>query len=169
MNKPVQIGFLAPHSGVYPFWPQHLPAGMMVGHGRRPSRRTEIQVIVSYTYMRRAKQNEEAATPLLFFDQVDVLSCLVSYLSVTPLIPLLESLKKIGVFLTWNNSGNRSMPSAMTGPNLMRYAAHRNRVAKPFSLHIIPIATETTIQNTRHAKTLHCFALYLPIVSHTPV
>jgi hypothetical protein len=74
--------------------------------------------------MRRAKQNEEAATPLLFFDQVDVLSCLVSYLSVTPLIPLLESLKKIGVFLTWNNSGNRSMPSAMTGPNLMKYAAH---------------------------------------------
>lgn len=66
--------------------------------GKDPSRQTEIQIISVYTHMGGAKQNEEAARQLLFFDQVDILSGLVSYLSVVPLIPLLESRKKIGFF-----------------------------------------------------------------------
>ncbi|HEX5555001.1 MAG TPA: ABC transporter substrate-binding protein [Chitinophagaceae bacterium] len=98
MNKSIKIGFLSPYSGVYPFYAQHLTAGMMVGMDKDPSRQTEIQIIPAYTRMGGAKQNEEAARQLLFFDQVDILSGLVSYLSVTPLIPLLESRKKIGFF-----------------------------------------------------------------------
>jgi branched-chain amino acid transport system substrate-binding protein len=73
-------------------------AGMMAGMDKDPSRQTEIQFISAYTHMGGAKQNEEAARQLLFFNQVDLLSGLVSYLSVTPLIPLLESRKKIGFF-----------------------------------------------------------------------
>lgn len=97
MKTPVKIGFLTPYSGIYPYYAQHMTAGMSLGlglHGSPP----EVQIMPAYTHMGGAKQNEAAARQLLFFDQVDILSGLISYRSVIPLIPLLESLKKIGFF-----------------------------------------------------------------------
>lgn len=98
VNKPIKIGFLSPYSGIYPFYAQHLTTGLLVGMGKDPRTQTEVQFIPAYTHMGGAKQNEEAARQLLFFDHVDILSGLISYLSVTPLVPLLEHGKKIGLF-----------------------------------------------------------------------
>lgn len=99
MQKPVKIGFLAPHSGAYPFYVRQLTMAMMLALQKGILPKTRIQIIPVSTYPGGARQNAEGARRLLFSERVDVLSGLVSHLTGLSLIPLLESAGKMGFFI----------------------------------------------------------------------
>jgi branched-chain amino acid transport system substrate-binding protein len=98
MTGPLKIGFLTPYSGVYPFYGQHLMAGILLGASHDPLRQNEIQFIPAYTKMGDAKSVQEAVNKLIFFDQVDMISGLISYRSIPDLVPLLEQFNKLAFF-----------------------------------------------------------------------
>jgi len=98
MIRPLKIGFLAPYSGVYPYYGQHIMAGILLGLNYDPLRQNEIQFIPVYTKMGDSKSALEAVNKLLFFDQVDMVSGLISYQSIPDIIPLLERFKKLAFF-----------------------------------------------------------------------
>jgi branched-chain amino acid transport system substrate-binding protein len=99
MKKPVKIGFLAPHSGAYPFYTRQLTMALMLALGKGSFRKTRIQIVPVSTTPGGMHQNAEAARQLLFSERVDVLSGLVNHLTALSLIPLLESSGKMGFFM----------------------------------------------------------------------
>src|ERR1700740_2698762 len=98
MTGTIKIGMLSPYSGVYPYYGHHLSAGMLMGMYTGAPKPREIQFIPAYTNMGDPKSALEAANRLIFFDQVDILSGLVSYKSVLDIIPVIERHNKIGFF-----------------------------------------------------------------------
>jgi branched-chain amino acid transport system substrate-binding protein len=99
MKKPVKIGFLAPHSGTYPFYTRQLTMALMLALRKGSFHKTRIQIIPVSTGPGGIRQNAEAARQLLFSERVDVLSGLVNHLTALSLIPLLESAGKMGFFM----------------------------------------------------------------------
>lgn len=89
---------LTPYSGVYPYYGHHLTAGMLLGLYTGAAKRNEIQFIPAYTKMGDPASALDAANRLIFFDQVDIISGLVSYKSVLDIIPIIERHNKIGFF-----------------------------------------------------------------------
>jgi branched-chain amino acid transport system substrate-binding protein len=98
MRGTIKIGMLSPYSGVYPYYGHHLSAGMLMGIYPGVPKRNEIQFIPAYTNMGDPKSALEAANRLIFFDQVDIISGLVSYKSVQDIITLVERHNKMGFF-----------------------------------------------------------------------
>jgi len=94
---PIKIGFLTPYSGVYPFYSQHIMAGMLMGLFADPLRQNQVQFIPVYTQQSRAAV-QEAINKMMFFDQVDVISGLVSYKTVADAVPAIENFNKLGFF-----------------------------------------------------------------------
>ncbi len=98
MTGTIKIGMLTPYSGVYPYYGHHLTAGMLLGLYNGVVKRNEIQFIPAYTKMVDPASALDAANRLIFFDQVDIVSGLVSYKSVLDIIPIIERHNKIGFF-----------------------------------------------------------------------
>ncbi|SDP30096.1 amino acid/amide ABC transporter substrate-binding protein, HAAT family [Mucilaginibacter sp. OK268] len=98
MIRPLKIGFLTPYSGVYPFYGQHLMAGILLGLFKDPLRQHDVQFVPAYTKMGDAKSSIEAVNRMVFFDQVDMISGLVSYKAIPDLIPVLENFNKLAFF-----------------------------------------------------------------------
>jgi len=98
MIGPIKIGFLTPYSGVYPFYGQHLMAGILLGLYPGGLRHDEIQFIPVYTEMGDPKSVANAVNKLVFFDHVDMISGLISYKSVPGIIPVIESHNKLAFF-----------------------------------------------------------------------
>jgi len=98
MTGTIKIGMLTPYSGVYPYYGHHLTAGMLLGLYTGGAKRNEIQFIPAYTKMGDPASALDAANRLIFFDQVDIISGLVSYKSVLDIIPIVERHNKIGFF-----------------------------------------------------------------------
>ena len=98
MLRPLKIGFLTPYSGIYPFYGAHITAGILLGMNKDPFRQTDIQFIPAYTKMGDPKTALEAVNKLLFFDQVDMISGLISYKSVPDMVPLLDNFNKLAFF-----------------------------------------------------------------------
>lgn len=98
MTGTIKIGMLTPYSGVYPYYGHHLTAGMLLGLYTGVAKRNEIQFIPAYTKMGDPASALDAANRLIFFDQVDIVSGLVSYKSVLDIIPIIERHNKIGFF-----------------------------------------------------------------------
>jgi branched-chain amino acid transport system substrate-binding protein len=110
MTRPLKIGFLVPYSGVYPFYGQHLMAGILLGLNYDPFRQKAIQFVPVYTKMGDAKNTLEAVNKLVFFEQVDMVSGLISYCSIPNLVPVLDNLNKLafffdmGEYIPWFNN-----------------------------------------------------------------
>jgi branched-chain amino acid transport system substrate-binding protein len=98
MTGPLKIGFLSPYSGVYPYYAQHLMAGMLLGIYPGAIKKNEIQFIPVYTKMGDPKSVLEGTNRLVFFDQCDIVSGLISYQSVPEILPVIERYNKIGFF-----------------------------------------------------------------------
>lgn len=98
MTGPIKIGFLTPYSGVYPYYSHHLMAGILLGLYDGPAKPNEIQFIPVYTKMGDPKSVQEAVNKLLFFDQVDMISGLISYRSIPDIIPVIETYNKLAFF-----------------------------------------------------------------------
>jgi len=98
MIGPIKIGFLTPYSGVYPFYGHHLMAGILLGLYPGGVQPNEIQFIPTYTKMGDPKSVAEAVNKLVFFDNVDMVSGLISYRSVPDIIPVIESYNKLAFF-----------------------------------------------------------------------
>ncbi len=94
----VKIGFLTPYSGIYPHYAQHLMAGFFFGAGKELATNGAVQFLQEYTHMGDAKTTVEAAKKLVFFDQVPVLSGLISYQSFPELLPMLSKREGMGLF-----------------------------------------------------------------------
>ncbi len=98
MTGPLKIGFLSPYSGVYPYYAQHLMAGMLLGIYPGAIKKNEIQFIPVYTKMGDPKSVLEATNRLVFFDQCDLISGLISYQSIPDILQVIERHNKIGFF-----------------------------------------------------------------------
>jgi len=98
MTGPIKIGFLSPYSGVYPYYAQHLMAGMLLGIYPGAIKKNEIQFIPVYTKMGDPKSVLEATNRLVFFDQVDIVSGLINYKSIPDILTVIERHNKIGFF-----------------------------------------------------------------------
>ncbi|PUZ24393.1 amino acid/amide ABC transporter substrate-binding protein, HAAT family [Chitinophaga costaii] len=92
--RPLKIGFLTPYSGIYPFYSAHLVLGWLLGMGLDPIRQRSVVICPEYTHQGGLQATLQAARKLLFFDQVDLLSGLISYKSMTDLVPMVESHRK---------------------------------------------------------------------------
>lgn len=110
MTRPLKIGFLIPYSGVYPFYGQHLMAGILLGLNHDPFRQNEVQFVPTYTKMGDAKSTLDAVNQLAFFEQVDIISGLISYRAIPDLVPVLDKLNKMafffdmGEYIPWFNN-----------------------------------------------------------------
>lgn len=98
MMRSLKIGFLSPYSGVYPTYAQHLMAGMLLGIYPGAIKKNEIQFIPVYTKMGDPRSVLEATNKLVFFDQADIVSGLISYQSIPDILPVIERHNKIGFF-----------------------------------------------------------------------
>jgi len=98
LTTPIKIGLLTPYSGVYPFYGHHLMAGILQGLYPGTIKQNEIQFIPIYTQMGDAKNALEAVNKLIFFDQVDIISGLISYKSLPDIIPVIELHNKLAFF-----------------------------------------------------------------------
>lgn len=96
--KQLNIGFLTPYSGVYPFYSAHLITGWMLGMGLDPARQRALQIMPEFTKGGAPADTTEAAKKLLFFNQANVLSGLISYKSLPSLMPVVEAQRKLGFF-----------------------------------------------------------------------
>ena len=98
MASPIKIGFLTPYSGVYPFYGHHLMAGILLGLYPGAVKQNEIQFIPVYTKKGDPKSVQEAVNKLVFFDQVDMISGLISYKSLPDIIAVIENHNKLAFF-----------------------------------------------------------------------
>src|SRR6185503_6190258 len=98
MTGPIKIGFLAPYSGVYPFYGHHLMAGILLGLYPATVDQSEFQFVPAYTQMGDPKSTLDAVNKLVFFDQVDIISGLISYKSIPDIIPVIETYNKLAFF-----------------------------------------------------------------------
>ena len=98
MPSALSIGFLTPYSGVYPAWSAHLVTGWLLGMGLDPLRQRTVQFTSEYTHMGSARASVDAARKLLFFNNVDILSGLISYKVAPDIIPLVENAKRPAFF-----------------------------------------------------------------------
>jgi branched-chain amino acid transport system substrate-binding protein len=98
MTGPIKIGFLSPYSGVYPYYAQHLMAGMLLGIYPGAVKKNEIQFIPVYTKMGDPRSVLEGTNRLVFFDQCDIISGLISYQSIPDILQVIERHNKIGFF-----------------------------------------------------------------------
>lgn len=96
--KQLNLGFLTPYSGVYPFYSAHLITGWMLGMGLDPARQRIVQVMPEFTQSGGQTATTEAAKKLLFFNQADVLSGLINYKSLSSLMPVVAAQRKLGFF-----------------------------------------------------------------------
>ncbi|MBW8684591.1 ABC transporter substrate-binding protein [Chitinophaga rhizophila] len=98
MPSTLSIGFLTPYSGVYPYYSAHLVTGWLIGMGLDPARQKTVKFTSEYTHMGSADASVKAARKLLFFDNVDILSGLISYKVSPEIIPVLENTRRPGFF-----------------------------------------------------------------------
>jgi branched-chain amino acid transport system substrate-binding protein len=99
MTGPIKIGVLTPYSGVYPYYGHHLMAGMLLGLYPGTAKKNEVQFIPVYTKMGDPASALEAVNRLVFFEQADIISGLISYQSIPDIIPVIERHNKLGFFV----------------------------------------------------------------------
>ena len=96
MKKTVKIGFLAPYSSIYPGLVPSLISGFYsaIPEAYHPL----FQIVPEYVGQGGEKVAAAAAKKLLFFDQVDLLSGIISQRVLPSLVSSVESRKKVALF-----------------------------------------------------------------------
>jgi branched-chain amino acid transport system substrate-binding protein len=121
MPSTLSIGFLTPYSGVYPYYSAHIVTGWLLGMGLDPARQKTVQFASEYTHMGSAEASVSAARKLIFFNNVDVLSGLISYKAAPDVIPIIENSKRPAFFF---DMGEYIPHFPYLSPNVF-YASHQ--------------------------------------------
>jgi branched-chain amino acid transport system substrate-binding protein len=96
MIQNIKIGFLAPYSSIYPSMVPSIISGF---YSAIPEKHHHVfQMVPEYIGQGGEKQVVDAVNKLLNFDQVDILSGLISYKVLPSIIPSIERRNKIGFF-----------------------------------------------------------------------
>ncbi|MBL1407547.1 ABC transporter substrate-binding protein [Sphingobacterium faecale] len=99
MDKPLKIGFLTPFSAVYPFYGQHIMAGVFTALAQYGLAAKDVVFVPVYIGQGQYKMVEEAIQKLLFFEGVDLISGMVNIKSLLEIAPLFDTYNKPGLFI----------------------------------------------------------------------
>jgi branched-chain amino acid transport system substrate-binding protein len=94
--RKLKIGFLMPYSGIYPYYGHHLMAGIQLAmsaflnNDKTGDRRSDLQFVPVFTKNGDIKTLNNAVEQLLFFENVDLLSGLVSYRTLPQIVPIIN-------------------------------------------------------------------------------
>lgn len=95
---PVNMGFLAPYSSIYPHFYQHLNIGFYQGLDQDPRRNPDVNLIPEFAGSGSMTEAVGAAKKLLQFHNVDIISGMINYRVLPEITPLITSRKSIGFF-----------------------------------------------------------------------
>lgn len=87
-----------PYSGVYPFYVQHMMAGIFCATSKMSYAAKDFEFIPIYIGQGGSKATLEAVQKLVFFESIDFLIGMVSLKSLEDLKPILENHQKLGFF-----------------------------------------------------------------------
>ena len=87
-----------PYSGVYPFYAQHMMAGIFCATAKLSFKAKDFEFIPVYIAQGSSKATLEAVQKLVFFEGVDLLIGMVSLKVLDDLKPILENHQKLGLF-----------------------------------------------------------------------
>lgn len=99
MTKPLKVGFLLPHSGMYPFYGQHTMTGIACGLTKNKIPASQFNFIPAYVGNGEIVKCIEEAKRLIFFEGVDILMGMVTIKIIEELKPMLQNFNKLGFFL----------------------------------------------------------------------
>ncbi|RZJ56210.1 MAG: hypothetical protein EOO45_29040, partial [Flavobacterium sp.] len=71
MNRPLKVGFLMPYSGIYPYYAQHVMAGIYCAAMKMKLSQQDFAFVPVYVGQGGTKAVLEALQKLLFFEGVD--------------------------------------------------------------------------------------------------
>lgn len=115
MSRPLKVGFLLPYSGMYPFYGQHLMAGIACALTKNKIAATQFNFIPAYVGNGAQAKCVEEAKRLLFFEGVDILMGMVSIKVIEDLKPMLQNFNKLGFFIDF---GEYIATPATSGDNI---------------------------------------------------
>jgi branched-chain amino acid transport system substrate-binding protein len=95
---PLRIGLLCNHSSIYPHSHLDFMDGFYVALPDKIAKQNFFCFIPEYIKQPAIKNVKESVQKLLNFDQVDIVSGLISYKAIPDLVPLVEKQKKIAFF-----------------------------------------------------------------------
>lgn len=95
-HQHIKIGFLTPYSSIYPTLTPSIVNGFYCA---MPQQYQDIfRFVPEYIKQGAGKITQEAVQKLIQFDNVDIISGMVSYRKIPELVPLIESRKKLAFF-----------------------------------------------------------------------
>jgi branched-chain amino acid transport system substrate-binding protein len=95
---PLKIGLLCSHSSIYPRLYQDFMDGFYTALPHKIQKQNFFCFVPEYIKQPTVKNVKESVQKLLSFDQVDIVSGLISYKAVPELVPLVEKQKRIAFF-----------------------------------------------------------------------
>ncbi|MET0571614.1 MAG: ABC transporter substrate-binding protein [Pedobacter agri] len=115
MNRPLKVGFLMPYSGIYPYYAQHVMAGIYCAAMKMKLSQQDFAFVPVYVGQGGTKAILEALQKLLFFEGVDVVTGMINIKVLDEVRPLLENHNKLGLFF---DMGELVPSPAGYGPNI---------------------------------------------------
>ena len=95
-NQPIKIGFLTPYSSIHPTLTPNIVNGFYCSMPEQYQ--NMFQFIPEYVKQGGGNIVKDAVQKLIQFDNVDIISGLVSYQKVPELVPFIENRKKLAFF-----------------------------------------------------------------------
>ena len=96
---PIRIGLLSYYSSVYPGFSNDMAAGFYAALPDTLIQEQFFQIIPEYVRQPGNRQTQESVQKLVFFDNVDIISGMVSYKVIPNLVPDIERNKKLCFFM----------------------------------------------------------------------
>jgi branched-chain amino acid transport system substrate-binding protein len=104
-----------PYSGIYPYYAQHVMAGIFCAAAKMKFSQQDFAFVPVYVGQGGTKAILEAMQKLLFFEAVDVVTGMVNIKVLNEIRPLLENHNKLGLFF---DMGELAPSLAGYGPNI---------------------------------------------------
>ena len=96
---PLKIGFLTPYSGIYPDMSNHVVYGLLMPFLKYSTQGKQLFAIEpEYVKQGSAQAVKDAVQKLVFFNNVDIVSGIVSYRNIPEILPMIEKHNKLGFF-----------------------------------------------------------------------
>lgn len=110
-----------PYSGVYPYYTQHIMAGLLCAVSEVNLKASDFEFVPAYTGQGSVKATVEAAQKLVFFEGVDLLMGMINIKALDDLRPILENHQKMGLFFDF---GELVPPADGFGTHIINISAN---------------------------------------------
>lgn len=104
-----------PYSGIYPYYAQHVMAGVFCGANQMKLKQQDFSFVPVYVGQGGIKAVVDAVQKLLFFEGVDVITGMINTVAIPEIRPMLDTHQKLGLFF---DMGERVLPEEGFGPNI---------------------------------------------------